>query len=214
VLLDPGPFLLGEGARLVQDMVGDAHFADVVQVGAFGEAPEGGRAQAEALAEVDRQLGHPGRMAVGVGVAGLDGADQGSQGLGVAAADVGHRVAGEHPVQDRVQGAAAPVAGQDRVDRGHEAGEQEGVVVPPRQPPQGADLQRQQCPGPEQAGHHERQLDAAAPAPPAPPVHRPDRDQHGRRGHRHRQRAGRDGADDHQMGGRRPKDNVQGRRGP
>jgi hypothetical protein len=57
------------------------------------------------------------------------------------------------------------------------------VIVPPRQPPQGADLQRHQRPGAEQAGHHERQLDAVEPEPPAPPVHRPDRDQHGRRGH-------------------------------
>jgi hypothetical protein len=30
VLLDPGPLLLGKGARLVQHVVGDADLADVV----------------------------------------------------------------------------------------------------------------------------------------------------------------------------------------
>jgi hypothetical protein len=33
VFLDPGPLLLGKGARLVKDVVGDADLADVVQVG-------------------------------------------------------------------------------------------------------------------------------------------------------------------------------------
>jgi hypothetical protein len=54
-------------------------------------------AQAEVLAEVDGQLGHPGRVAVGVAVAGLDGADQGPQGLGVAAADVAIGAAANTP---------------------------------------------------------------------------------------------------------------------
>jgi hypothetical protein len=63
VLLDPGPLLVGQGARLVQDVVGDPDLADVVQVGALGQAPQGGGPQPEALAEVDRQLGHPGRTA-------------------------------------------------------------------------------------------------------------------------------------------------------
>jgi hypothetical protein len=88
---------------------------------------------------------------------------------------MGHRVAGEHPVQHRVDG-------------GGETGEQEGVIVPPRQPPRGAELQGQECPGSQQAGHHQRQLHRVQSQPPALPVHRADGDQ-GEDGDEHHCRA-------------------------
>jgi hypothetical protein len=114
VLLDPGPLLVGEGAGLVQHVVGDADLADVVQVRPLGQGAQGRRPQADA----DRQLGHPGRVPVGVGVTRLDRGDQRPQGLGVATADVGHRVVGEHPLEHVVERAAAPVAGHHGVDGG------------------------------------------------------------------------------------------------
>ena len=178
VLLDPGPLVVGEGAWLVEHVVGDADLADVMEVGTLGQGAQGRRPQPQPQADADRQLGHPRRVAVGVGVAGLDGADQGPQGLGVAAADVGHRVAGEHSLEHVLEGAAAPVAGDHGEDGGGEPGQQEGVVVPPGEVPGPADLKRQQGPGAEQAGHHQRQLHAVEPEPPAAPVDPAKGDQH------------------------------------
>jgi len=74
-------------------VVGDADLADVVQVGPLGQGPQRGGPQPQPQAEVDRQLRHPSRVAVGVGIARLDRADQGPQRLRIAPADMGHRVA-------------------------------------------------------------------------------------------------------------------------
>jgi hypothetical protein len=71
---------------LVEDVVGDADLAHVVEVGALGQGAQGRRPQPQPQADADRQLGHARRVPVGVGVARLDRADEGPQGLGVAAA--------------------------------------------------------------------------------------------------------------------------------
>src|SRR5512132_4090455 len=58
MLLDPGMLLAGEGAGLVQDVVGSPDLADVVEVGALGKGTQHRGPQPLSQTDADRKVGH------------------------------------------------------------------------------------------------------------------------------------------------------------
>jgi len=76
VLLDPDPLLGGERTRLVQDGVGGADLADVVQHRALCQLSQLCRAEPHLLTESDGILRDAGRVSVGVLVLELDRGDE------------------------------------------------------------------------------------------------------------------------------------------
>ena len=73
VLAHELPLRLVERARLVQDRVGDAHLADVVQFGGAHDLLEALAADAEAPGDCDRARGDPARVIFEVGLLGVHG---------------------------------------------------------------------------------------------------------------------------------------------
>src|SRR3546814_7790160 len=66
------------------------------------------------------------------------------EGVGVTVDDVPHRVVLEGRGEDLVDSPGAPVADDDGVDGASVAGEEEAVVVPPRQAPELAGAKREE----------------------------------------------------------------------
>jgi hypothetical protein len=125
-------------------VVGDGDLADVVQVRTAGQRAQAVLVEAEPQPELDGDLGGAFRVTVRIAVLHLDGSYERLQRFGIALDDVGHRVAFERAREHLVDRARAAVPDEHRVDRAGETGEQEAVVVPPREPPQLADAEGQQ----------------------------------------------------------------------
>ena len=106
----------------------------------------------------------------------LDRLDQRRQRLGIAADDVRERVVDEHVGEDAGDGVLSAAADDHGVDGGAEAGEQVGVVVPPRQLGELAVLERQHRGDRHRRREHEGELDRVLAEVPAAAV-TPDHDQ-------------------------------------
>ncbi len=67
------PFQLGQPACFLEDMIGDTHFADIMQQNAAVNVDHLVVVHSHILGKAKRQLGHPARVAFGFAVAQLQG---------------------------------------------------------------------------------------------------------------------------------------------
>ena len=160
--LDHRELLVGEPARLVQDLLGHLQLADVVEQPGHGQTAQRRRRQAHLHAHPHSQGGHPPRVLAGGGIAQLHGRGHAADVAAQQALLGLEQVAALHPAVEVVGGHLPGQVDGDRAGHGHEADRLQHVRRPEHQRPgvrQQVDHDR--AAQPDQA-HGDREIGAAA----------------------------------------------------